>query len=42
MHGPVALVYQEEVPDRGSAMRREAVIKAYSRQRKERLIAATG
>jgi predicted GIY-YIG superfamily endonuclease len=35
---PVLLVYQEEVPDRSSAMRREAAIKAYGRERKERLI----
>jgi putative endonuclease len=38
-HRPVALVYQEEVPDRKSAMRREVAIKAYTRDRKERLIA---
>jgi predicted GIY-YIG superfamily endonuclease len=36
---PVTLVYQEAAPDRGSAMRREAAIKAYGRERKERLIA---
>ncbi len=35
---PVLLVYQEEAPDRGSAMRREAAIKGYDRERKERLI----
>ena len=38
-HGPVTLVYQEELPDVRSAMRREAAIKAFPRQRKERLIA---
>lgn len=38
---PVALVYQEEVPDRAAAMRREAAIKQYGRPRKERLIGAT-
>jgi putative endonuclease len=40
MHGPVALVYQEELPDRQSAMRREAALKRLSRQQKERLIAS--
>ncbi len=38
---PVALVYQEKVPDRAAALRREATIKQYSRSRKERLIGAT-
>ncbi len=38
-HGPVILVYQEEVSDRKSAMRREAAIKHWPRERKERLIA---
>ena len=37
---PVTLVYAEELPDRGAAMRREISIKGYSRERKERLIAA--
>lgn len=37
--GPVILVYQEEVPDLAAAMRREAAIKKYSRERKECLIA---
>jgi predicted GIY-YIG superfamily endonuclease len=36
---PVTLVYQEAAPDRGSAMRREAAIKKYGREQKERLIA---
>jgi predicted GIY-YIG superfamily endonuclease len=36
---PVILVYQEVAPDRGSAMRREAAIKGYGREQKERLIA---
>jgi predicted GIY-YIG superfamily endonuclease len=36
---PVSLVYQEEALDRGSAMRREAAIKKYGRDQKERLIA---
>jgi putative endonuclease len=35
---PVILVYQEAVPDRGSAMRREVAIKRYGREQKERLI----
>jgi putative endonuclease len=38
---PVTLVYQEAVPDRGSAMRREVAIKGYGREQKERLIART-
>ena len=37
-HRPVTLVYSEEQPDRGSAMRRELAIKRYDRSRKERLI----
>jgi putative endonuclease len=36
---PVTLVYREEVPDQKTAMRREAAIKAYTRKRKERLVA---
>jgi putative endonuclease len=35
---PVRLVYVEELPDRGSAMRRESSIKKMSRARKERLV----
>jgi putative endonuclease len=35
---PVRLVYTEEMPDRGEAMRREAQIKRMPRERKERLI----
>jgi putative endonuclease len=35
---PVRLVYMEELPDRGSAMRREVQIKNMSRERKEKLI----
>ncbi len=38
IHGPVTLVYQEEVADRKAAMRREAAIKRWPRERKERLI----
>ncbi len=38
MRGPVTLVYQEEVPDRRTAMQRELTIKRYPRERKERLI----
>ena len=33
-HGPVELVYSEELPTRADAMRRELAIKAYSRARK--------
>ncbi len=35
---PVRLVYVEEQPDRGSAMRREVQIKRMRREKKERLI----
>jgi putative endonuclease len=35
---PVILVYQEVASDRGSAMRREAAIKGYGREQKDRLI----
>ena len=35
---PVELVYQEEVPDRSAALRREAAIKKLKRQEKLRLI----
>jgi putative endonuclease len=38
MHGPVTLVYHEEVPDRSAAMRREVAIKKLDRGRKKRLI----
>lgn len=38
MHRPVVLVYQEEVPDRSAAMRREVAIKKLDRERKERLV----
>ena len=36
---PVTLVYREDAPDRGTAMRRELAIKKLDRPRKERLIA---
>lgn len=39
---PVQLVYVETLPDRGSAMRREAAIKRLSRQKKEALIGSQG
>ena len=35
---PVTLVYHEEAADRRSAMKREAAIKKYSREQKERLV----
>lgn len=35
---PVQLIYQEEHSDRSQALRREAAIKALSRQEKQRLI----
>jgi len=34
MHGPVELVYVEEVEDHSSALKREVQIKRYSHQRK--------
>lgn len=34
---PVTLVYQEEAADRRAAMKREAAIKRYTREQKERL-----
>lgn len=37
---PVELVYQEAVPDRSAALRREAAIKRMDRRRKLALIAA--
>ena len=37
---PVELVYQEAVPDRSAALRREAAIKRLARRRKLSLIAA--
>lgn len=36
--GPLELVYQEEVPDKSSALKREYQIKQLSRQEKETLI----
>jgi len=35
---PVRLVYSEPSPDRSSAMKREAQIKGWSRNKKERMI----
>lgn len=37
--GPLKLVYQEEQPDKGGALRRELEIKKLTRQQKEQLIA---
>lgn len=39
---PVELVYQEEVPDRSAALRREAAIKRLTRQEKLLLIQRSG
>ena len=36
--GPLELVYQERVPDKSAALRREAAIKRLRRGEKERLI----
>lgn len=36
--GPLELAYQEEVPDKPAALRREYQIKRLTRQEKERLI----
>lgn len=38
--GPVILRYQEEVPDRSAALRREAAIKRLNRVEKQALITA--
>jgi putative endonuclease len=40
-HRPMRLVFVEPQPDRASAMRRELVLKAMSRARKQALIADT-
>ena len=37
MHGPVELVYLEEVDDHSAALKREAQIKTYSHPRKAKL-----
>lgn len=37
MHGPVELVYVEEVEDHSAALKREAEIKRYTHQRKAKL-----
>lgn len=37
MHGPVKLVYVEEVEDHSTALKREVQIKRYSHQRKNRM-----
>ena len=39
---PVELVYQEEMPDRSRALKREAEIKHFSKKEKEDLVAASG
>jgi len=39
---PVRLVYSETLPDRSSAMKREAQIQGWSRQKKERLAQSRG
>lgn len=36
---PVRLAYQEQVPDRGAALRREAALKKLTRQQKLALVA---
>ena len=38
LHGPVKLVYAEELPDRVAAMKRELEIKRWPRARKLKLI----
>ena len=35
---PVKIIYVEELPDKSSALKRERVIKKFSRKRKEKLI----
>ena len=41
MHGPVVLVYVEEVADHSTALKREVQIKRYSHQRKADMAAAS-
>ena len=38
MRRPVKLIYVEELPDRGSALKRERAIKQLSRKQKEKLV----
>ena len=38
MHGPVKLVYFEELPDRVAAQKRELEIKRWPREKKQKLI----
>jgi putative endonuclease len=40
MHGPVKLVYVEELPDRVAALKRELEIKRWPREKKLKLIIA--
>jgi putative endonuclease len=40
MHGPVKLVYAEELPDRVAAQKRELEIKRWPREKKLKLITA--
>jgi len=42
MHGPVALVYVEEVEDHSAALKREVQIKRYSHDRKASLADEAG
>ena len=38
---PVVMVYYEPLPDQSSALKREATVRKWSRQKKEALIAST-
>lgn len=40
MHGPVKLVYVEEVEDHSTALKREVQIKRYSHERKAKMAAS--
>ncbi len=42
MHGPVRLVYAEELPDRVAALKRELEIKRWPREKKLKLIRERG
>jgi putative endonuclease len=42
MHGPVTLVYAEELPDRVAAQKRELEIKRWPREKKLKLIGKQG
>jgi putative endonuclease len=40
-HPPVKIVYQEQLPDKSSALKREAQIKSWPRQKKTKLLSSS-